>query len=95
MASAYDRIPALAAGLAMFVLGLTAAATPARAQAPPPAAAGEVTFTKDIAPILQRSCQTCHRPGRRRADVARHLRRSAAVGARDQAAHRPRAARRA
>ena len=22
-----------------------------------------VTFTKDIAPILQRSCQTCHRPG--------------------------------
>ena len=24
---------------------------------------GEVTFTKDVAPILQRSCQTCHRPG--------------------------------
>src|SRR6185436_12542012 len=23
----------------------------------------QVTFTKDIAPILQRSCQTCHRPG--------------------------------
>jgi hypothetical protein len=23
---------------------------------------GEVTFTKDIAPILQRSCQNCHRP---------------------------------
>ena len=22
----------------------------------------DVTFTKDIAPILQRSCQTCHRP---------------------------------
>ena len=22
-----------------------------------------VTFTKDIAPILQRSCQNCHRPG--------------------------------
>ena len=61
MASAYDRVPALAAGLAMFVLGLTAAA-PAWAQSPPPAAAGEVTFTKDIAPILQRSCQTCHRP---------------------------------
>jgi len=29
--------------------------------APPKAPAG-VTFTKDIAPILQRSCQTCHRP---------------------------------
>ena len=26
------------------------------------AAQREVTFTKDIAPILQRSCQTCHRP---------------------------------
>ena len=25
-------------------------------------AKGEVTFAKDIAPILQRSCQTCHRP---------------------------------
>ena len=24
---------------------------------------GEVTFTRDIAPILQRSCQTCHRDG--------------------------------
>ena len=23
----------------------------------------DVTFTKDIAPILQRSCQNCHRPG--------------------------------
>src|SRR5258708_27828495 len=23
----------------------------------------EVTFTKDVAPILQRSCQNCHRPG--------------------------------
>src|SRR3989442_10019832 len=23
---------------------------------------GEVTFTKDVAPILQRSCQSCHRP---------------------------------
>ena len=22
-----------------------------------------VTFSKDIAPILQRSCQQCHRPG--------------------------------
>ncbi len=32
--------------------------------------------------------------GRRRADVARHVRRRAAVGARDQAAHRHRAARR-
>ena len=27
-----------------------------------PTIKGEVTFTKDIAPILQRSCQNCHRP---------------------------------
>ncbi len=27
------------------------------------AAGGEVTFNKDIAPILQQSCQNCHRPG--------------------------------
>ena len=30
---------------------------PARAQTAAP-----VTFSKDIAPILQRSCQQCHRP---------------------------------
>lgn len=45
-------------------LGLAAAAglfspAPALAQAAP---AG-VTFSKDVAPILQRSCQACHRPG--------------------------------
>jgi hypothetical protein len=28
-----------------------------------PAPQKPVTFTKDVAPILQRSCQTCHRPG--------------------------------
>ncbi len=27
-----------------------------------PAGGGAVTFTKDIEPILQRSCQNCHRP---------------------------------
>ncbi|PWT98726.1 MAG: hypothetical protein C5B51_28690 [Terriglobia bacterium] len=26
-------------------------------------AAGEVTFSKDVAPIFQRACQNCHRPG--------------------------------
>jgi mono/diheme cytochrome c family protein len=34
-------------------------AVDAAAQQP---SSGEVTFTKDIAPILQRSCQNCHRP---------------------------------
>src|SRR5215831_328285 len=26
-------------------------------------AAGAVTFNKDVLPILQRNCQSCHRPG--------------------------------
>ena len=43
---------------AAFILPLTLAA-----QQPPAAApAAEVTYTKDIAPILQRSCENCHRP---------------------------------
>ena len=42
------------AGLAAVVL---AAPSPAAAQAQ-----HDVTFTKDIAPILQRSCESCHRP---------------------------------
>lgn len=36
---------------------------PALASAQAPAAAGEVTFHKDIEPILQRSCQNCHHTG--------------------------------
>jgi len=32
-------------------------------QAPSPVGQGQVTFTKDVAPILQRACQDCHRPG--------------------------------
>ena len=41
---------------------LLVAASPAAAQTPPAAAAETVTFARHIAPILQRSCQTCHRP---------------------------------
>ena len=44
----------IVAGLAAVMLG-----------APSPAAAQsdhDVTFTKDVAPILQRSCESCHRP---------------------------------
>jgi hypothetical protein len=40
-------------------LGLLLAFTDAPAAQAPPA----VTFTRDVAPILQRSCQNCHRPG--------------------------------
>jgi hypothetical protein len=35
----------------------------ATAFAQPQAAQDQVTFTKDVAPILQRACQNCHRPG--------------------------------
>ena len=54
---------ALVAATAAFGTALTAQ----QASAPAASAAAdkqpEVTFTKDIAPILQRSCQNCHRPG--------------------------------
>ena len=45
------------AALFMVVVGSAALAQTA------PASAGDVTFTKDVLPILQRSCQGCHRPG--------------------------------
>ena len=54
----------LTGALAALALAFAAQAGPAasRAAAAAPAAAPAVTFTKDIAPILQRSCQNCHRP---------------------------------
>jgi len=56
--STYPRIPSLLFGL--VALGLL---IPQHAGAAGQAAsARDVTFTKDIAPILQRSCQNCHRP---------------------------------
>src|SRR5579862_6304129 len=55
---------------AVAAFGVVAFATALTAQSPSPASAkasaGQadvVTFTKDVAPILQRSCQNCHRPG--------------------------------
>ena len=44
--------------LFMIALGSTATAQTANLVGMP-----QVTFTKDVAPILQRSCQKCHRPG--------------------------------
>ena len=49
----------IAIGMFLVVLGL-GVVLPAAAQAQ--AAHDEVTFTRDIAPILQRSCQQCHQP---------------------------------
>jgi hypothetical protein len=48
---------ALVTGAALFVTALSGVSAE-QASAQP-----EITFTKDIAPILQRSCQNCHRPG--------------------------------
>jgi mono/diheme cytochrome c family protein len=46
--------------LATVIGGLRTAAVEAQTSAP---ATAQVTFSKDVAPIFQRSCQTCHRPG--------------------------------
>ena len=55
-------LPLVAARQAGERLGAVAAVTCAfaiLAAASPPA----VTFTKDVAPVLERNCQACHRPG--------------------------------
>ena len=51
-------------GLTVWALiaALALLAMPERAAAQD-ASSGQVTFTKDIAPILQRSCENCHRKG--------------------------------
>src|SRR5690348_2308851 len=47
----------LAASIGLAAAGLQAQSTGKAA------GAGSVTFSKDVAPILQRACQNCHRPG--------------------------------
>jgi hypothetical protein len=42
---------------------LVATCYPAASAQTPGTQAAAVTFSKDVAPILQRSCQNCHRPG--------------------------------
>jgi len=48
-------------GTGLLAAGVVAL-SPFAVRAQQPAPAGDVTFTKDIAPILQRSCENCHRP---------------------------------
>ena len=50
---------ALAAGA---VAALATSLSPFTLRAAPAAVPDEVTYSKDIAPILQRSCENCHRP---------------------------------
>src|SRR5262245_49185721 len=55
-----DMSPAAVLCAATFALAM---AGPAWAQPARNANAQPVTFSKDIAPILQAHCQECHRPG--------------------------------
>jgi hypothetical protein len=58
-----SRLGSQTCALASALVGLALAAFPlAAASNAADAELGEVTFTKDIAPILQRSCQHCHKP---------------------------------
>ena len=41
-----------------LTLGALCAAAATAATNPP-----QVTFSKDVLPVLQKNCQTCHRPG--------------------------------
>src|SRR5438552_17782335 len=49
-------------GTALGVAGHSATFGLAALTAAPADVPAEVTFTKNIAPVLQRSCQNCHRP---------------------------------
>src|SRR3984885_2306017 len=49
-------------GIALVGFAVIGLVAPFGLKAEPAAVSGDVTFTKDIAPILQRSCQNCHRP---------------------------------
>src|SRR5262245_66399317 len=48
-------------GTALVTTGVIGTAVPRSLIAQSSDAVGDVTYTKDIAPILQRSCENCHR----------------------------------
>src|SRR2546427_874415 len=48
--------------IALLFAAVVGLAAPFALRAEPAGVPAEVTFTKDIAPIIQRSCQNCHRP---------------------------------
>jgi len=54
-----ERLPRLVGGIGLVVAAIAGGASTASAQSPA-RPAGEVTYTRDIAPILQRSCIQCH-----------------------------------
>jgi len=58
----HGRTAAIIGSFGALAAVVAIALPPARLAGQAPAAKSQVTFSKDIAPILQRSCQTCHRP---------------------------------
>src|SRR5437764_14435820 len=48
---------------ATLTLAFVAAFLPSMAGAQPATPPADVTFSRDVAPILQKACQNCHRPG--------------------------------
>ena len=57
----FGSLGAVSGGLAA-ALGLVVICVTTYAQQPP-ASQPQITFTKHVAPIFQKSCQSCHRPG--------------------------------
>ena len=55
--------PLLTLCVALAVIAVSGLLVPALAQPSPHAVSGDVTFTKDVKPILQANCEACHRPG--------------------------------
>ena len=55
------RIVGRMAALGCFLAAIAATIAPIRATAEE--ASTLATFNKDVLPILQKNCQTCHRPG--------------------------------
>ena len=58
--SAANRLPSVGRRMLIPIVSMIVIGT---VGAPAKALAQDVTFSKDVAPILQRSCQNCHRPG--------------------------------
>src|SRR5580658_1828021 len=54
---------AAARSMAIVLAAALAAARTGPAQTSPPPASSSPTFAHDIAPIVYRSCSSCHRPG--------------------------------
>ena len=59
----WNRSRLMATGLAGLAASTAVAMLTVASPSAQQAAGGQVTFAKDVAPILQRSCQNCHRPG--------------------------------